>query len=111
MTRFFITRPIFASVVSIIIFLAGLAAAMQLPIEQYPQIAPPTVLMFGLFRFQSGERGPPATRGDARPARLLHQMRGLCTNCVSETDPIRRRFDEGQPETAAGRPASFPSAN
>ncbi|MDQ3185834.1 MAG: hypothetical protein M3Q16_05105 [Pseudomonadota bacterium] len=34
MTRFFITRPIFASVVSIIIVLAGLAAAMQLPIAQ-----------------------------------------------------------------------------
>lgn len=49
MTRFFITRPIFASVVSIIIFLAGLAAAMQLPIEQYPQIAPPTVLITATF--------------------------------------------------------------
>ena len=43
MTRFFITRPIFASVLSIIIVLAGLAAAFQLPIAQYPQIAPPTV--------------------------------------------------------------------
>lgn len=43
MTKFFITRPIFASVLSIIIVLAGLAAAFQLPIAQYPQIAPPTV--------------------------------------------------------------------
>lgn len=43
MTRFFITRPIFASVLSIIIVLSGLAAAFQLPIAQYPQIAPPTV--------------------------------------------------------------------
>ncbi|MGB2832690.1 MAG: efflux RND transporter permease subunit, partial [Methylotenera sp.] len=43
MTRFFITRPIFASVLSIIIVLAGLAAAFKLPIAQYPQIAPPTV--------------------------------------------------------------------
>ncbi|WP_025040291.1 efflux RND transporter permease subunit [Nitrosospira briensis] len=49
MTRFFITRPIFASVVSIIIVLAGLAAAMQLPIAQYPQIAPPTVLITATF--------------------------------------------------------------
>lgn len=45
MTRFFITRPIFASVLSIIIVLAGLAAAFKLPIAQYPQIAPPTVLI------------------------------------------------------------------
>jgi multidrug efflux pump len=43
MTKFFITRPIFASVLSIIIVLAGLAAALKLPIAQYPQIAPPTV--------------------------------------------------------------------
>jgi multidrug efflux pump len=43
MTRFFITRPIFASVLSIIIVLSGLAAAFQLPIAQYPEIAPPTV--------------------------------------------------------------------
>jgi len=45
MSRFFITRPIFASVLSIIIVLAGLAAALKLPIAQYPQIAPPTVLI------------------------------------------------------------------
>ena len=43
MTKFFITRPIFASVLSIIIVLAGLAAAFKLPVAQYPQIAPPTV--------------------------------------------------------------------
>ncbi|MCB5189711.1 multidrug efflux RND transporter permease subunit [Methylobacillus arboreus] len=49
MTRFFITRPIFASVVSIIIVLAGLAAAFQLPIAQYPQIAPPTVMVTATY--------------------------------------------------------------
>ena len=43
MTKFFITRPIFASVLSIIIVLSGLAAAFQLPIAQYPEIAPPSV--------------------------------------------------------------------
>lgn len=49
MTRFFILRPIFASVVSIIIVLAGLVAALQLPIAQYPQIAPPTVLITATY--------------------------------------------------------------
>jgi len=49
MTRFFITRPIFASVLSIIIVLAGLAAALKLPIAQYPQIAPPTVLVTATY--------------------------------------------------------------
>ncbi len=49
MTKFFITRPIFASVLSIIIVLAGLAAAFKLPIAQYPQIAPPTVTITAIY--------------------------------------------------------------
>lgn len=44
-SRFFIHRPIFATVISIVIVLAGLAAARVLPISQYPEIAPPTVII------------------------------------------------------------------
>src|SRR4051812_30078716 len=43
MSRFFIDRPIFASVLSIIITLAGGIAVLALPIAQYPEITPPTV--------------------------------------------------------------------
>jgi multidrug efflux pump subunit AcrB len=42
-SRFFIDRPIFASVLSIIITLAGGIAVWTLPIAQYPEITPPTV--------------------------------------------------------------------
>src|SRR6516165_3559216 len=42
-SRFFINRPIFASVLSIVIVLAGSIALATLPIAQYPEIAPPTV--------------------------------------------------------------------
>ena len=42
-SRFFIERPIFASVISIIIVLAGLASIRVLPIEQYPNLLPPVV--------------------------------------------------------------------
>ncbi len=42
-TRFFIDRPIFASVLSIVITLAGGLALASLPIAMFPQIAPPTV--------------------------------------------------------------------
>jgi multidrug efflux pump len=42
-SRFFIDRPIFAAVLSIVITLAGAIAAKFLPIAQYPPIAPPTV--------------------------------------------------------------------
>ncbi len=55
MTKFFITRPIFASVLSIIILLAGFAAALKLPIAQYPQIAPPTVLITATYPGASAE--------------------------------------------------------
>lgn len=55
MTKFFITRPIFASVLSIIIVLAGIAAAFQLPIAQYPQITPPVVQVTARFPGASAE--------------------------------------------------------
>jgi multidrug efflux pump len=42
-SSFFIDRPIFASVLSILITLAGSVAAVQLPIAQFPPVAPPTV--------------------------------------------------------------------
>ena len=40
--HFFIDRPIFAAVVSIVTVVIGLVALVQLPIAQYPSIAPPT---------------------------------------------------------------------
>ena len=43
MAQFFITRPVFAWVLAIITMLAGAMSAITLPIEQYPDIAPPTV--------------------------------------------------------------------
>src|SRR6516225_3866437 len=48
-SHFFIERPIFASVLSIVIFLAGLAAALNLPLAQYPQITPPTINVSGTY--------------------------------------------------------------
>jgi multidrug efflux pump subunit AcrB len=41
--RFFIDRPIFAWVITIVIVLAGVASALTLPIAQYPEITPPSV--------------------------------------------------------------------
>jgi multidrug efflux pump len=42
-THFFIDRPIFATVLSIVIVIVGTVALSQLPIAQYPEVAPPTV--------------------------------------------------------------------
>src|SRR5882724_4775506 len=46
---FFIRRPIFAAVLSIVIVLVGLIAMNQLPIAQYPEIAPPTVVVRAVY--------------------------------------------------------------
>ncbi|MBP3960577.1 efflux RND transporter permease subunit [Gemmata sp. G18] len=42
-SRFFIDRPIFASVLSIVITLAGVLALLNLPVAQYPEISPPSI--------------------------------------------------------------------
>src|SRR5438477_1808592 len=44
-SHFFIERPIFAAVLSIVITLAGAVAALTLPVAQYPQITPPSIMV------------------------------------------------------------------
>ena len=45
LSQFFISRPIFAGVLSALIFLAGLLALPTLPITEYPEVVPPTVVV------------------------------------------------------------------
>src|SRR6476619_7529389 len=54
-SRFFIERPIFASVLSIVILIAGLVSATALPVSQYPDIAPPTVTIAASYPGASAE--------------------------------------------------------
>ena len=54
-SRFFIDRPIFATVLSIIITLAGLAAIFKMAVAQYPEIAPPTVTVSATYPGASAE--------------------------------------------------------
>ena len=54
-SRYFIDRPIFAFVISIVIVLAGLAAMRSLPIAQYPEIAPPVVQVTASYPGASAE--------------------------------------------------------
>ncbi|HLP75364.1 MAG TPA: efflux RND transporter permease subunit, partial [Candidatus Paceibacterota bacterium] len=44
-SHFFIRRPIFAGVISIVIFLVGLIAMWKLPISEYPEVVPPTIVV------------------------------------------------------------------
>jgi hydrophobe/amphiphile efflux-1 (HAE1) family protein len=49
LSRFFIDRPIFAGVISVLIFLAGVVSVFQLPISEYPEVVPPTVVVKAQF--------------------------------------------------------------
>lgn len=49
MSKYFINRPIFAWVIAILIMLVGIIAMRHLPVEQYPQIAPPTVSVSAIY--------------------------------------------------------------
>ncbi len=55
LSRFFIERPVFATVLSVIIVLAGLVSALILPVAQYPEIAPPTVTITATYPGASAE--------------------------------------------------------
>ncbi len=46
---FFIKRPIFAGVLSIVIFLVGAIALFRLPISEYPEVVPPTVVVRAVY--------------------------------------------------------------
>ena len=48
-SHFFIDRPIFATVLSIVIVILGAVAVLQLPIAQYPDVTPPTVQVTAIY--------------------------------------------------------------
>ena len=55
MSKFFIHRPIFAIVISLIIVIGGVLAGLQLPIAQYPQISPPTISVSTMYTGANAE--------------------------------------------------------
>lgn len=72
MARFFIDRPVFAWVVSLLIILLGVLAIRTLPVSQYPQIAPPAVSITASYAGASAE-----TLQDTVTAVIEQQMNGI----------------------------------
>jgi hydrophobe/amphiphile efflux-1 (HAE1) family protein len=72
MAHFFIARPIFAWVLSIIVMLAGLMSIRTLPLEQYPDIAPPRVSVGATYTGASAK-----TVEDSVTQVIEQQMKGL----------------------------------
>ena len=69
---FFIDRPIFAGVLSVLIFLGGLISMFQLPISEYPEVVPPTVMVSAQFPGAS-----PATIAETVATPLEEQINGV----------------------------------
>lgn len=72
MANFFISRPIFACVIAIIAMLAGIASILNLPLEQYPDIAPPAVTLSATYPGASAK-----VVEDAVTQVIEQQMKGI----------------------------------
>ena len=55
LSRFFVDRPVFATVLSILIVIVGLIALWTLPVTEYPEVAPPTILVRATYPGASPE--------------------------------------------------------
>src|SRR5271156_5096588 len=71
-TRFFIERPIFASVLSIIITLSGWVGLDSRPVSQYPDITPPTVEVYAIYPGANAQ-----TVADTVAAPIEQQVNGV----------------------------------
>ncbi len=54
-SKFFIYRPIFASVLSVVIVIVGAVALVSLPVNRYPDIAPPTIEVSAMYPCATAE--------------------------------------------------------
>ncbi|HEX3273532.1 MAG TPA: efflux RND transporter permease subunit [Gemmatimonadales bacterium] len=72
LSRFFIDRPIFAAVLSIVIFIAGLIAMVTLPVSEYPDVVPPSVVVRAIYPGAN-----PRTLAEAVATPLEEQINGV----------------------------------
>src|SRR6478736_3363244 len=72
LSKFFINRPIFAAVLSIVIFSAGLIAMLTLPISEYPEVVPPSVVVRAIYPGAN-----PRTLSEAVATPLEEQINGV----------------------------------
>lgn len=71
-SKFFINRPIFSTVVSLLILLAGIVSIVSLPIEQYPDLTPPSVQVSAKYPGAS-----PEVIADTVAAPIEQQVNGV----------------------------------
>src|SRR5262245_37651825 len=71
-SRFFIERPIFAAVLSLLIVIGGGLALLRLPISEYPQVVPPTVVVRAIYPGAN-----PRVIAETVASPLEHQITGV----------------------------------
>ncbi|WP_296989274.1 efflux RND transporter permease subunit [Thalassospira sp. UBA1131] len=85
LSRFFVDRPIFAGVLSVLILLAGLIAMWRLPISEYPEVVPPSIVVEAKFPGAN-----PAEISETVASPLEEQINGvegmLYINSLATTD-------------------------
>lgn len=72
LSDYFIDRPIFAGVLSVLIFLGGLIAMFQLPVSEYPEVSPPSIVVSAAF-----PGADPATLSETVATPLEEQINGV----------------------------------
>ena len=84
-SQFFVDRPIFAGVLSVLLFLGGLIAMLNLPISEYPDVTPPSVVVQAQFPGAN-----PAVIAETVATPLEEQINGiegmLYMNSLATTD-------------------------
>ncbi len=87
LSSYFIDRPVFSSVLSFLIFLMGAIALFQLPISEYPEVSPPSIVVNASFPGAS-----PAVIAETVAAPLEEQIAGvenlLYMNSLATTDGV-----------------------
>ena len=84
-SRFFIDRPIFAIVLSLVILAGGLIAVTQLPISEYPEVTPPTITVSAIY---PGANPSVLAHGPPHPALLPPADHAHLIKAHAVTPPI-----------------------
>jgi HAE1 family hydrophobic/amphiphilic exporter-1 len=96
MSNFFLPRPVFAAVLSIVIFLGGLIVIPTLPISQYPQIAPPVVTVTAVYTGASPQAVEAQVTNPLETAVNSAQgLRYISSTSAQSTSTITCTFDLG----------------
>jgi hypothetical protein len=104
MSRFFIDRPVFAIVLSLLILIAGGAAIAVLPVARYPEIVPPTINIPPPIPAPTPNRGrfgggPPELSG-VKPDLLLHELQQRSVKIVRPEIGTTRTWRRSRCRTA-----------